>query len=92
MACRYRLAGGARSGHRAGHAGAERVDYGQVVLERRLRDSLARLNPSLPTSALDGALRKLIRPEEATLEARNRSFDRMLVLSIPMPAFRAVQR
>jgi type I restriction enzyme R subunit len=52
--------------------GAERADYGQVVLERRLRDARARLNPSLPASALDDALRKLTHPEGATLEARNR--------------------
>ncbi len=59
--------------------GAERDDYGQVVLEQRLREALARLNPGLPTSALDDALRKLTQPEGATLEARNRSFHRMLV-------------
>ena len=59
--------------------GAERDDYGQVVLKRRLRDALAKLNPSLPSSALDDAVRKLTRPEGATLEARNRSFHRMLV-------------
>jgi len=27
---------------------AERADYGEVVLARRLRDALARLNPELP--------------------------------------------
>ena len=59
--------------------GAERGDYGQVVLESRLRDALSRLNPSLPLSALNDALRKLTRPEGATLEARNREFHRMLV-------------
>ena len=59
--------------------GAERDEYGNVVLERRLRDALAELNPSLPASALDDALRKLTRPEGATLEARNRVFHRMLV-------------
>ena len=57
----------------------ERSDYGQVVLERRLRDALARLNPGLPQDALDDAHRKLTRPEGATLEARNRAFHRMLV-------------
>ena len=41
--------------------GAERADYGQVVLERRLRDALAVLNPSLPIDALEDALRKLTR-------------------------------
>ena len=58
---------------------AERDDYGQVVLERRLRNALAELNPTLPASALEDAFRKLIRPEGSTLEARNRAFHRMLV-------------
>ena len=53
---------------------AERTDYGQVVLERRLRDALAQLNPGLPLDALDDAFRKLTRPEGSTLEARNRAF------------------
>ena len=59
--------------------GAERDDYGQVILERRLGDALAELNPGLPASALDDALRKVTRPEGSTLEARNRAFHRMLV-------------
>ena len=58
---------------------AERDDYGQVVLERRLRDALAQLNPRLPVEAQDDAFRKLIRPEGSSLEARNRAFHRMLV-------------
>ena len=63
-------------------SGAERDDYGQVVLERRLRDALADLNPSLPTDALNDAVRKLTRPEGSTLEARNREFHRMLVSGV----------
>ena len=59
--------------------GAERGDYGQVVLERRVRDALALLNPTLPAGALDDAYRKLNRPEGATVEACNRAFHRMLV-------------
>ena len=58
---------------------AERADYGQVVLERRLRDALAALNPGLPGDALDDAFRKLTRPEGSTVEARNRAFHQMLV-------------
>ena len=58
---------------------AERDDYEQVVLERRLRDALAELNSGLPASALDDAFRKLTRPEGSALEARNRAFHRMLV-------------
>ena len=59
--------------------GAERGDYGQVVLERRLQDAIAELNPNLPLEALDDAFRRLTRPEGATLETRNRAFHRMLV-------------
>jgi type I restriction enzyme R subunit len=42
---------------------AERRDYGEVVLARRLRDALARLNPRLPAEALEDAFRKLTRPD-----------------------------
>ena len=57
--------------------GAERADYGQVVLEQRLRDALALLNHDLPAAALDDAFRRLTRPEGPTLETRNRAFHRM---------------
>ena len=59
--------------------GAERATYCDVVLEGRLRDALARLNPALPDEAKKDAFRKLTRPEGATLEVRNRSLHRMLV-------------
>ena len=57
---------------------AERDSYDEVVLERRLRDALAELNPGLPITALEDAFRKLTRTEGPTLEARNRAFHRML--------------
>ena len=59
--------------------GAERTDYGEVILERRLHRALERLNSDLPVEALDDAFRKLTRPEGATLEAKNRAFHRMIV-------------
>ena len=58
---------------------SERADYEQVILERRFRDALIRLNPNLPGEALDDAFRRLTRPEGSTLEARNRAFHHMLV-------------
>ncbi|MDE0262775.1 MAG: type I restriction endonuclease, partial [Bryobacterales bacterium] len=60
-------------------SGAERCDYRETVLEQRLRNALALLNPNLPPGALNDAFRKLIRPEGSTLEARNRAFHRFLV-------------
>ena len=58
---------------------ALRDDYSQVVLDAPLRDALSRLNPELPTDALEDAFRKLLLPQGATLEARNRAVHRMLV-------------
>ena len=58
---------------------AERADYRQVVLEGRLRAALARLNPALPSQALDDAFPKLTRPQGTTLELRNRAFHGALV-------------
>ena len=60
----------------------ERADYGTVVLERRLRNALGRLNPNLPPDAHDDAYRKLTRPEGSSLEVRNRDFHRMLVQGV----------
>ncbi len=57
----------------------ERASYEDVLLERRLREALDRLNPHLPTEALEDAVRKLTRLEGATLEGRNRRFHRLLV-------------
>jgi type I restriction enzyme R subunit len=59
--------------------GAERADYGEVVLAQRLRDALARFNPELPAEALEDAFRKLTRPEGADLVQRNRTLHRLLV-------------
>ena len=62
-----------------GELAAERSDYGQVVLEGRLRQALAQLNPTLPVEALDDAFRKLLHPDGPTLETRNRAVHRYLV-------------
>ena len=65
-----------------GEPGAERDDYGQVVLAGRLRAALARLNPALPAEALEVAFRKLTLPEGADLVARNRALHRLLVSGV----------
>ena len=60
-------------------AGAERGDYGEVILEGRLHAALDRLNPSLPANALEDAFQRLTHPQGASLEARNRAFHYMAV-------------
>src|SRR5450759_186033 len=64
-----------------GMPGAERSDpnYRYVILERRLRDALVRLNPNLPVDALEDAFRKLTRTDAPSLLERNRAVHRMLV-------------
>lgn len=62
-----------------GEPAAERKHYGQVTLERRLRDALDRLNPALPPDTLDDAVRKLLHPDGADLIQQNRALHRLLV-------------
>ena len=59
---------------------AERTDpdFRDVVLERRLRQSLQRLNPVLSQDAIEAALRKLTIVDGPSLLERNRAAWRML--------------
>jgi type I restriction enzyme, R subunit len=72
-----------------GEASAEREHYGQVVLERRLRHALQRLNLQVPADALDEALRKLIRPDSPSLVANNHLVHKYLVEGVPVEYQRA---
>ena len=58
---------------------AERSTYKEVVLTRRLRDAVARLNPEIPTDAQKEAIRKVLNPDSAALIQNNRTFHQMLV-------------
>ncbi len=62
-----------------GMAAAERDAFGEVVLERRLRDAVERLNPDVPAEAREEAVRKVLNPESPSLVGNNRAFHRMLV-------------
>src|SRR3990170_2803475 len=57
----------------------EREHYSDVVLERRLRQALAHLNPDLPHEAIEDAFRKLTRSDAPSLVERNHAVHRMLV-------------
>jgi type I restriction enzyme R subunit len=67
-----------------GEPAAERNEYGQVVLEARLRDALARPNPRVPGDALEEAFRKLSRPELPSLVANNHVVHKWLVEGVPV--------
>jgi len=64
--------------------GAEREDYSQVVLGRRLRQALEELNRDLPPEAIEEAYRKLTRPERPSLVANNHTLHRMLIDGVPV--------
>ena len=68
---------------------AERDDYGQVVLESRLRQALQRLNPQAPPDALDEAFRRVTRPDSPSLVANNHAVHGYLVDGVPVEYQRA---
>ena len=74
-----------------GELRAERngADFRDVVLENRLRNALARLNPGLPAEALEDAFRKVMRTGAPALIERNRAVHRMLVKGIAVEYRRA---
>ena len=63
-------------------SGAERASYKEVILTRRLRDAIARLNPEIPTDAQEEAIRKVLNPDSPALLQNNRTFHQMLVEGI----------
>src|SRR5438270_7938734 len=73
----YGIAHGPEIG--CGQPGAERDDWAQVVLELRLRQALARLNPQVPASALAEAFRKLTWPDSPSFVGGNHVMHRVLV-------------
>lgn len=56
----------------------ERRSYGDVVLRKRLRTALVKINGHLPAGAVEEALRKVERSEVPGLVESNRRFHRML--------------
>lgn len=67
-----------------GELQAERDDYRQVVLETRLRQALQRLNPQVPSDAIQEAFRKLTRPDLPSLIANNHTIHKYLVEGVPV--------
>jgi type I restriction enzyme R subunit len=72
-----------------GEPAAERENYGQVVLEYRLRQALAQLNPQVPADALQEAFRRLTRPDSPSLVANNHVLHKYLVEGVPVEYQRA---
>ena len=63
-------------------ANPERADYRQVILRERLLAALARINPHIPTVALEQAAHVMQTISEPQAVVRNRSFHRLLLLGV----------
>ena len=72
-----------------GEPTSERATYRDVVLTPRLRAALHRLNPALPATAREDALRKVLLSETTSLPANNRAFHHMLRDGVPVEYRRA---
>src|SRR5215469_9216830 len=62
-----------------GEPNAERANYNDVVLAGRLRSALARINPAIPSDALDEVIRKISRNDTPNLFEHNHRFHKQLV-------------
>lgn len=71
-----------------GEPAAERESYEQVVLEGRLREALATLNPGVPQEGLDEAFRKLTRISSPQLVDANHELHYYLVNGVAVEYLR----
>ena len=60
----------------------ERTKWDEVILRRRLSESLERINPKVPADAIDEAVKKIIRISGPNITLNNQKFHEMLVKGI----------
>ncbi|MBN8610535.1 MAG: type I restriction endonuclease subunit R [Deltaproteobacteria bacterium] len=72
-----------------GEAGQERASYADVVLEGRLKEALARLNPGVSAEGLEEAFRKLTRISSPQPIDANRELHAHLVNGVSVEYLRA---
>lgn len=63
---------------------AERSSYNEVVLIKRLTDTVDKLNPGIPVEAREEAVKKVLRQSSANLIANNSDFHKMLLEGVPV--------
>jgi type I restriction enzyme R subunit len=62
----------------------ERASYNEVILVRRLRDAVAKLNPSIPMESREEAIRKLLQTDRPTLVEENRRIHKLMVEGVEL--------
>ena len=63
---------------------AERSDYREVVLVGRLRSTVERLNPLLPSDAVDDVVKTALRPDSQVLGTENWRAYKLLIEGVPV--------
>lgn len=64
--------------HHATEIETERQSYSDVILTERLENALKTINPHIPPSAIEDAIKKLTRTESPNLYENNRRFHQLL--------------
>lgn len=67
-----------------GEPAAERLNYSDVVLVGRLRETVVRLNPDLPLDAVDDVVKTALRPESQVAESENWRAYRLVMGGVPV--------
>ncbi len=62
-----------------GPDGANEREYHEVVLRRRLAESVSALNPNIPTDTQEEAIKKVLRSEKPSLLLENKAFHDYLI-------------
>ncbi|SDH42616.1 type I restriction endonuclease subunit R [Desulfosporosinus hippei] len=57
---------------------SERRDYSDVILSERLKEALTRINPKLPSDAIEDAYRQISVPQNPSLLMNNQAFQKMI--------------
>jgi type I restriction enzyme R subunit len=82
---RYEIIRGDNEDYLPDGSAALRSEYRDVVLVRRLRGALRRINPSVTEDVREQAVRQVLRSESQKLIADNESFHKLLVDGIDIP-------
>lgn len=56
----------------------EREDYGDIILSERVKEALIRINPKLPSDAIEDALRQIAIPQSPSLLMNNKAFQKII--------------
>lgn len=64
---------------------AERESFEQVILINKLREAIVKINPTIPTDAVESAIQKVLRISSPELLHNNEEFHRLLVEKVKVP-------